>query len=159
MSNRQLQHYALVLVLSSTLTASHRFQAQDGDIVNIDVTVFLDGHHGDTSRMYYVGNVTPEAKKLCEVRLACRRHMTMLALSYQSVRKTNLHTVMVIILRWFLTSGAFNARPGLKAPWAQIQFVFITDLHHCSLYFAGHQDGAGRSHQDLQTRRAVQRHR
>lgn len=40
---------------------------QEGDIVNIDVTVFLDGHHGDTSRMFYVGNVSPAAKKLCEV--------------------------------------------------------------------------------------------
>ena len=27
----------------------------DGDIVNIDVTVYLDGHHGDTSRMFYFG--------------------------------------------------------------------------------------------------------
>lgn len=40
---------------------------QDGDIVNIDVTVFLDGYHGDTSRMFYVGNVSQKAKKLCEV--------------------------------------------------------------------------------------------
>lgn len=38
---------------------------QDGDIVNIDVTVFLDGHHGDTSRMFLVGDaVTDEAKNL-----------------------------------------------------------------------------------------------
>lgn len=38
---------------------------QDGDIVNIDVTVFLDGHHGDTSRMFLVGDaVTHEAKNL-----------------------------------------------------------------------------------------------
>lgn len=28
---------------------------EDGDIVNIDVTVYLDGYHGDTSRMFYVG--------------------------------------------------------------------------------------------------------
>lgn len=28
---------------------------QDGDILNIDITVFLDGYHGDTSRMFYVG--------------------------------------------------------------------------------------------------------
>lgn len=27
----------------------------DGDIVNLDVTVYLDGYHGDTSRMFYVG--------------------------------------------------------------------------------------------------------
>lgn len=40
---------------------------QDGDIVNIDVTVYLDGHHGDTSRMFYVGNVSPAARHLCEV--------------------------------------------------------------------------------------------
>jgi methionyl aminopeptidase len=26
-----------------------------GDIINIDVTVYLDGHHGDTSRMFFVG--------------------------------------------------------------------------------------------------------
>eukprot|EP01024_Parvocaulis_polyphysoides_P058352 TRINITY_DN62669_c0_g1_i1.p1 TRINITY_DN62669_c0_g1~~TRINITY_DN62669_c0_g1_i1.p1 ORF type:complete len:337 (-),score=35.19 TRINITY_DN62669_c0_g1_i1:293-1303(-) len=40
---------------------------QDGDIMNIDVTVYLDGYHGDTSRMYYVGNVSEEAQRLCEV--------------------------------------------------------------------------------------------
>lgn len=39
----------------------------DGDILNIDVTVYLDGYHGDTSRMFYVGTVDPAAKQLCEV--------------------------------------------------------------------------------------------
>lgn len=41
-------------------------ELRDGDIVNVDVTVFLDGYHGDTSRMFLVGDVTPEAKRLCE---------------------------------------------------------------------------------------------
>jgi methionyl aminopeptidase len=40
---------------------------KDGDIVNIDVTVIKDGWHGDTSRMYYVGTPSPEAKRLVEV--------------------------------------------------------------------------------------------
>jgi methionyl aminopeptidase len=40
---------------------------QDGDIVNIDVTVYKDGYHGDTSAMFYAGNVSEAAKKLCEV--------------------------------------------------------------------------------------------
>lgn len=40
---------------------------QSGDIMNIDVTVYLDGYHGDTSRMVYVGDVSPEAQRLCEV--------------------------------------------------------------------------------------------
>ncbi|MGG7603618.1 type I methionyl aminopeptidase [Massilia sp. BKSP1R2A-1] len=39
---------------------------QDGDIVNIDVTVIKDGWHGDTSRMYYAGAPRPEAQKLVE---------------------------------------------------------------------------------------------
>jgi methionine aminopeptidase len=30
---------------------------EDGDIVNIDVTVYLDGYHGDTSRTFLVGDV------------------------------------------------------------------------------------------------------
>ena len=29
----------------------------DGDILNVDVTVIVDGWHGDASRMYFVGNV------------------------------------------------------------------------------------------------------
>ena len=39
----------------------------EGDIINIDVTVILDGWHGDTSRMFYVGKKVPiKAKKLIQ---------------------------------------------------------------------------------------------
>lgn len=37
---------------------------KNGDILNIDVTVILDGWHGDTSRMYYVGKVEVKPAKL-----------------------------------------------------------------------------------------------
>ncbi|MEJ1161079.1 type I methionyl aminopeptidase [Prosthecomicrobium sp. N25] len=40
---------------------------RDGDIVNIDVTLILDGWHGDSSRMYLVGNVKRAAERLVEV--------------------------------------------------------------------------------------------
>jgi len=40
---------------------------QSGDIINIDVTVILDGWHGDTSRMFHVGEVGVLAKRLCDV--------------------------------------------------------------------------------------------
>lgn len=40
---------------------------KDGDIVNIDVTVIKDGWHGDTSRMYYVGEPSVKARRLVEV--------------------------------------------------------------------------------------------
>ena len=38
-----------------------------GDIVNVDVTVIKDGWHGDSSRMYMVGDVSVAAKRLCNL--------------------------------------------------------------------------------------------
>ncbi len=40
---------------------------REGDIVNIDVTFILDGWHGDSSRMYLVGEVPRRAERLVEV--------------------------------------------------------------------------------------------
>ena len=40
---------------------------KDGDIVNIDVTVIKDGFHGDSSRMFTVGDVSPQAQRLIDV--------------------------------------------------------------------------------------------
>src|SRR5947199_8219179 len=42
-----------------------------GDIVNIDVTVIKDGYHGDTSRMFYVGQPSIQARRLCEITYEC----------------------------------------------------------------------------------------
>ena len=39
---------------------------EDGDIVNIDITSYIDGFHGDASRMYYAGTPAVKAKKLVE---------------------------------------------------------------------------------------------
>ena len=40
---------------------------ENGDIVNIDVTVLLNGWHGDSSRMFYVGTPSAKARRLVEV--------------------------------------------------------------------------------------------
>jgi methionyl aminopeptidase len=42
-----------------------------GDIINIDITVIKDGYHGDTSRMFYVGQPSIQARRLCEVTFEC----------------------------------------------------------------------------------------
>lgn len=39
---------------------------KNGDILNIDVTTIKNGYHGDTSRMFYVGEPSIQAKRLCE---------------------------------------------------------------------------------------------
>jgi len=46
---------------------SERKTLKDGDIVNIDVTVILDGWHGDTSRMFPIGKPGVKAHRLVEV--------------------------------------------------------------------------------------------
>lgn len=44
---------------------------REGDIVNIDVTFILDGWHGDSSRMYPVGQIKRAAERLLEVTYEC----------------------------------------------------------------------------------------
>lgn len=44
---------------------------KNGDVVNIDVTVIKDGYHGDTSRMFNVGEVAPHAKRLAQITYEC----------------------------------------------------------------------------------------
>jgi methionyl aminopeptidase len=40
---------------------------KNGDIINIDITVIKDGYHGDTSRMFIVGEGSLAARRLCEI--------------------------------------------------------------------------------------------
>lgn len=43
----------------------------DGDIVNVDITTILNGYYADASRMFMIGEVTPEAEKLVRVAKEC----------------------------------------------------------------------------------------
>ena len=44
---------------------------KNGDIINIDVTPIVDGYHGDTSKMFVVGETSAEAKELIKVTKEC----------------------------------------------------------------------------------------
>ena len=44
---------------------------KQGDVLNIDVTVIKDGFHGDTSRMFFVGEPSIAARRLCQVTYEC----------------------------------------------------------------------------------------
>lgn len=46
---------------------SAKVRLVDGDIVNVDVTSEIGGHHGDTSTMVYIGTPSPEARHVVEV--------------------------------------------------------------------------------------------
>ncbi|WP_193195554.1 type I methionyl aminopeptidase [Nostoc sp. MG11] len=45
---------------------------KEGDIINIDVTLIVEGYHGDTSKTFFVGTPSPKAKKLVDVTEKCR---------------------------------------------------------------------------------------
>ncbi|XP_062336957.1 methionine aminopeptidase 1D, mitochondrial [Osmerus eperlanus] len=47
-------------------------QLEDGDIINIDVTVYLEGYHGDTSETFLMGQVDEGGQRLVEVARKCR---------------------------------------------------------------------------------------
>lgn len=44
---------------------------KNGDVVNIDVTVIKDGYHGDTSRMFFVGETSIQARRLSNITYEC----------------------------------------------------------------------------------------
>jgi methionyl aminopeptidase len=44
---------------------------KNGDVVNLDITVIKEGWHGDTSRMFYVGEPTVQARRLTEITYEC----------------------------------------------------------------------------------------
>lgn len=44
---------------------------KDGDIINVDITVIKDGYHGDTSKMFFVGEPSVRARRLVEITYAC----------------------------------------------------------------------------------------
>src|SRR3954466_12800704 len=47
---------------------------QDGDIINIDVTTYIGGVHGDTNATFFVGNVDPASRQLVQVTEECMWH-------------------------------------------------------------------------------------
>jgi len=46
---------------------------KEGDIVNIDITVIKDGYHGDTSKMFFIGNPSIQAQRLSKVAYECMK--------------------------------------------------------------------------------------
>ncbi|SMF43638.1 methionine aminopeptidase, type I [Alteromonadaceae bacterium Bs31] len=50
---------------------SEKKKLKSGDIVNIDITVIVDSYHGDTSKMFLVGQVPSHAERLCKITQEC----------------------------------------------------------------------------------------
>src|SRR5215471_4809342 len=91
----------------------------EGDILNIDVTVILEGWHGDTSRMFLVGDKVPlKARRLVD-------------LTYEA-----------------MMAGIAQVRPGVRAGAIGHAIQTLVESHRCSVVrdFCGH--GIGRIFHD-----------
>jgi methionyl aminopeptidase len=83
----------------------------DGDIVNLDITVYVDGVHGDTNATFCVGRVDPESRRLVKVTEEC------LELGIEAVRpvavlsdigraiETHAHDAGFFVVRAFVGHG------------------------------------------------------
>ncbi|RXM99364.1 Methionine aminopeptidase 1D, mitochondrial [Acipenser ruthenus] len=75
---------------------------QDGDIINIDVTVYLNGYHGDTSETFLVGNVDEGGRNLVEVARRCRN---------EAITASNNHDILMEEGMAFTIDVMFNRGP------------------------------------------------
>ena len=55
---------ALLLIMLCVTEFQANKYLKEGDIINIDVTAIVNGWHGDTSRMFFVGDVSVKSKNL-----------------------------------------------------------------------------------------------
>jgi methionyl aminopeptidase len=57
---------------------SYKEKLNNGDIINIDITIIKDGYHGDTSKTFFVGRPDKEIKKLVDVTYECMKKAILL---------------------------------------------------------------------------------
>ncbi|CAN4124757.1 unnamed protein product [Withania somnifera] len=73
--------HQMITSLSISLRLWWCSKERDGDIINIDVTVYLNGYHGDTSKTFFCGDVSESIKLLVKLRYA-NTHSVSICLSY-----------------------------------------------------------------------------
>src|SRR5690606_32084655 len=95
---------------------------REGDIVNIDVTYLLDGWHGESSRMYAVGEIKRAAERLLEVTYECLRRGTKAGTPDAKTRaigaaiQTSAESQRCSVVRDFCAHGVgqlFHATPNI----------------------------------------------
>jgi len=97
-----------------------------GDILNIDVTTILDGYYGDTSKMYTIGEISPEATELIEVTRHC------LDLGIQQVRPGNQFGNIGFAISKYVKSNGFSVVYEFCGHGVGIQFHEEPQIDHTS---------------------------
>ncbi|XP_010265249.1 PREDICTED: methionine aminopeptidase 1B, chloroplastic-like isoform X2 [Nelumbo nucifera] len=98
-------------------------QLQDGDIINIDVTVFLNGYHGDTSKTFLCGNVNDATKRLVKVTEECLERAISVCKDGASFKKIGkrisfqVFSVADILRTWPEVAQSLRVRDKARLEW------------------------------------------
>lgn len=103
---------------------------QNGDIINVDVTCILNGYFGDASRMFMIGNVSPEAAKLVAVSKEC------LDLAIQQVKPYNDFGKIGEVIQKHAESNGYSVVRDYGGHGIGIKFHEEPHVHH---YNVGHR--------------------
>ena len=95
------------------------FRLKDGDVVNIDVTVIVDGWHGDTSRMYFAGEPPIKAKRLTQVTYDA------MMLGIEQVKPGNTVGHIGHAIQTYAEKTWLFGRAGLLRAWHRQDFSFL----------------------------------
>ena len=95
-----------------------------GDIINIDVTVIKDGYHGDTSKMFKVGEVKPFADRLIQITQECMYEG--IGLVKPGVRLGDIG----FVIQTHVEKHFFSV---VEEFWGMASEKFSTKIHKCSI--------------------------
>lgn len=97
---------------------------KSGDIINVDVTCILKGYYGDASRMYMIGDVSPEAARLVRVSKEC------LDLAIDQVKPYNDFGMIGEVIQKHAESNGFSVVRDYGGHGIGIRFHEEPHVHH-----------------------------
>ncbi|GAB1859255.1 Methionine aminopeptidase [Camponotus japonicus] len=104
---------------------------QEGDILNVDITVYLNGYHGDCSAMFQVGEVDSEGKRLITITELCLK-------SAIGICKPDQHFCSIgNIIEDIASKHNFNVIPAFVGHGIGTYFHGAPDIFHCANNYSG----------------------
>lgn len=105
---------------------SDKIILKEGDIINIDITTILNGYYGDTSKMYLVGEVSEEARKLVETTRHC------LDLGIEQVKPGNYFGNIGFVINRYARAKGFSVVYEFCGHGTGLQFHEEPQVDHTS---------------------------
>ncbi|EZA62257.1 hypothetical protein DMN91_003638 [Ooceraea biroi] len=104
---------------------------QEGDILNVDVTVYLNGYHGDCSAMFQVGEVDEEGKRLIAVTELCLKS------AIEICQPNEYFCSIGNVIEEIANKHNFNVIPVFVGHGIGTYFHGAPDIFHCANDYSG----------------------